>query len=88
MHAMQEAYALFEIILSWYRDMHLFNLKGNPSYLMHRDYHEACKAIAEKGNFLSIEDVQKTIAETRLSLERSTSLQICLENLFLKLNLV
>lgn len=88
MHAMQEAYALFEIILSWYRDLHLLSLKGDPSYLMHRDYQEACKIVAEKGNFLSIEDVQKAIAETRLSLERSTSLQICLENLFLKLNLL
>ena len=88
LHAMHEAYALFEIILSWYRDLHLLSLNGNPSYLMHRDYLEACQLSAEKRDFLSIEDVQKAISETRLSLERSTSLQICLENLFLKLNLI
>lgn len=88
MHAMQEAYALFDIILSWYRDLHLLTLKGNPAYLMHRDYQEACHLLAEKGSVMAIEEVQKAIAETRLALERSTSLQICLENLFLKLNLL
>lgn len=84
-YAMQEAYTLFEIILSWYRDLHLLSLKGNAAYLMHRDYMDACKLSAEKGNFILIEEVQKVIAEARLALERSTSLQICLENLFLKL---
>lgn len=88
MHAMQEAYALFDIILSWYRDLHLLILKGNPAYLMHRDYHEACRLVAERGSVMPIEEVQKAVAETRLALERSTSLQICLENLFLKLNLL
>lgn len=87
-HAMQEAYVVFEIILAWYRDLHLFLLKGNASYVMHRDYQEACRLAAERGNILSMEEVQKAIAETRLALERSTSLQICLENLFLKLNLL
>lgn len=88
LHAMQEAYALFEVILSWYRDLHLISLKGNASYLMHRDYAEACYLAAEKGNGMPLEDVLKAIADARLSLERSTSLQICLENLFLKLNLL
>lgn len=88
LHGMQEAYALFEIILSWYRDLHVFSLKGDPAYLMHRDYQEVCCQAAERGNVLPIEDVLKAIAETKLALERSTSLQICLENLFLKLNLL
>jgi DNA polymerase-3 subunit delta' len=88
MHAMQEAYALFEMILAWYRDLHLLSLKGNPSRLLHSDYGEKIRVLAEKGRIIPLEDVQKAIAETRLTLERSTSLQICLENLFLKLNLL
>lgn len=88
MHAMQEAYALFDIVLSWYRDLHLLRLKGNAAYLMHRDYMGAIELAAGKGSVLPVEDVQKAIAETRLALERSTSLQICLENLFLKLNIL
>lgn len=88
MYAMQEAYALFEIILAWYRDLHLLALKGDPSYLLHRDYQEASSTLSEKKAIMPIEDVQKAVAETRLALERSTSLQICLENLFLKLNLL
>lgn len=88
MYAMQEAYALFEIILSWYRDVNLFLLKGDPSHLMHRDYLEASRSAAGRGNVMAIEAVQKAVAETRLALERSTSLQICLENLFLKLGLL
>jgi DNA polymerase III subunit delta' len=81
LHGLQEAYALLEIVLSWYRDLHLVSLKGNAAYLMHRDYQVA-------GQGVPIDDVLKVIAETRLALERSTSLQICLENLFLKLNLL
>lgn len=88
MHAMQEAYALFEMILAWYRDMHLLSLKGNPSQLLNSDYYEKIRVLSENRSITPIEDVQKAVAETRLALERSTSLQICLENLFLKLNLL
>lgn len=88
LHGMQEAYALFEIILSWYRDLHLISLRGNVSYLMHRDYREACCLVAGQGNIIPMDDVLKAIADARLALERSTSLQICLENLFLKLNIL
>lgn len=86
MHAMQEAQTLFEIILAWYRDVHLLTLHGDAAYLFHRDYAAAIQEVAKKGNPLSIEEVQKAIADARLALERSTSLHICLENLFLKLN--
>lgn len=88
MYALQEAYTLFEIILGWYRDLHLLSLKGNLRYLIHRDYSDSYPGSLEIGNLMPIEEVQKSIAETRLSLERSTSLSICLENLFLKLNLL
>lgn len=86
MHAKQEAYVLFEIVLAWYRDAHLLKLNGNPAYLMHRDYVERCRQFARSNDLMSLEAVQKAVAEVKLLLERSTSLQICLENLFLKLH--
>lgn len=88
MYGMQEAYTLFEGILTWYRDVLLVHLKGNLDYLHHRDFADAVYDSAKKGAPLPIEEVQKMIADARLALERSTSLQICLENLFLKLNLI
>ncbi len=86
MYATQEARALFDVILAWYRDLQLLRVNGDYKHLMHRDYSEACKQALESGNILPLEAVQKAVAEARLSLERSTSLQICFENLFLKLN--
>lgn len=88
MHTRQEAYELFDIILGWYRDLHLLSLNGNTDYLIHRDFLDACRSSVERGDPIPIETVQKAIDESRLAIERSTSLQICLENLFLKLNLV
>jgi DNA polymerase-3 subunit delta' len=85
MYAMQEAYALFEIVLAWYRDAHLLKLNGNPAYLMHRDYVDSCRRLSQN-DVMPLETVQTAIAEVKLLLERSTSLQICLENLFLKLH--
>jgi DNA polymerase-3 subunit delta' len=88
MHGIQEAHALFEVILSWYRDMQLLAVNGKRDYLFNRDCACACEKALERGECLPIDIVQKALAEARLALERSTSLQICLENLFLKLNLL
>lgn len=86
--ASQEAHVLFDHILAWYRDVHLLQADGNIDYLMHPDYAEAVRKMGKAGDYLTIEVVQKAVAEARLSLERSTSLHICFENLFLKLNLL
>lgn len=88
MHVMQEAQALFAMILGWYRDLQLIGVNGNRAHLIHRDYAEACQQAFERGESLPLESVQKALGEARLSLERSTSLQNCCENLFLKLNLL
>lgn len=88
MHTMQEAQALFLVILGWYRDLQLLGVNANPSLLLHRDYASECKQAYERGLSMPLDAVQKAIGETRLSLERSTGLQICFENLFLKLNLI
>lgn len=79
------AHALFTDILAWYRDMQLLAINGNDALLMHRDHKEDLVQAREKG-LIPIETVQKYILDAQTSLERSTSLNLCLENLFLKLN--
>lgn len=88
LYGLQKAYALLDIVLSWYRDLHLLKLQGNTAYLYHHDFAHTAQEAAKKGYLIHLEGVQKIIADARLSLERSTSLSICLENLFLKLNLL
>ena len=88
MYALQEAQSIFTLILAWYRDMLLLSMDGNPELLYHRDYAARYGNAIEEGRLIPLDKVQKAIEETKLSFERSTSLQICLENLFLKLNLI
>lgn len=88
MKQVQEAYALFDCILHWYRDLHLLIVGGERQYLMNLDYEEQLEQVLQKGNLISLERVRKAIAEAKLALQRSTSLQICLESLFLKLDLI
>lgn len=88
MQTSQEAFAFFNAILGWYRDLQLFYVNGDKKMLVHKDYAGASAESFEKGRIIPLETVQKAIAEAKLSLERSTSLHICFENLFLKLNLL
>lgn len=88
MQGVQEANRLFQSILSWYRDLHLLRLNGPAAYLMNPDYAVELESVLQRGNILSIESVQKAIKECQLVLQRSTALHLCLENLFLKLDLL
>lgn len=83
-----EAHEVFEVILGCYRDMHLLHIGGNPEYLFHPDYKEAIDQKLQSGGLLPMETVQEAIADAGLALQRSTSLQVCLENLLLRLNLL
>lgn len=82
------AQALFENILSWYRDMNLLHANGNRAYLINRDFEEEIEQALQQGGLLSIEEAQKAASDATLSLERSTPLNIVLERLFLQLNLL
>lgn len=88
MKTIGEAQSLFDIILSWYRDLHLLVANGNRELVFHRDYLSQLDLVVQRGSILPIEVVQKAINEARLALERSTPLNFCLESLFLKLNLL
>lgn len=86
MQTAHEAYAIFNVILSWYRDLHLIQAKGNPSYLLNRDLEQ--EYTSKRNALFPLEDVQKYISQARLGLERSLPLDSCLETLFLKLELL
>jgi|LakMenEpi03Aug12_release.lakeMendotaPanAssembly.Ray.scaffolds.fasta_scaffold16465_4 DNA polymerase-3 subunit delta' len=88
MRQFDEACALFEMIYGWYRDLELLKVNGNRTWLMHRDYEEALEQALQRGVALPLGHVQKIIEDVRLSLERSTSLTVCLETLFLRLQLL
>ena len=84
----QEAQSLFETILSWYRDIHLFLQAGDPIHLMNPDYQEAIEQTIQRGDFKPLPQVYQAVEEAYVALQRSTSLSLCLENLFLKLDRV
>lgn len=86
-YASQEARVLFEVILGWYRDLHLIQAGASPGLLIHRDYMDVYPKVLQAGALPAMEEVQQVIAAAQLSMERSTSIHIILENIFLKLNL-
>lgn len=82
----QEAESLFGTIISWYRDLHLLEVMGDRNYLINSDYTEKLEQAFQRGQSISLEYVLKVVDEAKLSLQRSVALNICLENLLLKLN--
>jgi DNA polymerase III subunit delta' len=82
-----QAKALLRHVLSWYRDLHLLQSKGNVELLENSDYEEQLK-IALHHPLLSLDTVQRHVKNAILSLERSTALNLCLEKLFLELQLI
>jgi len=87
MQMTQEAHAIFDVVLSWYRDVHLLQAKGDPKYLLNRDIKSEYENALNR-TFPSLEVVQKYIGQARLGLERALPLDSCLESLFLKLDLI
>lgn len=84
----QEAQALFEMVLSWYRDIHLLLLGGPSHLLLNPDFQPHLEQAVQRGDFKSLEQVYQAVEEAHLALQRSTPLSLCLENLFLKLDRV
>lgn len=85
MHALTSAEELFEQILGWFRDMHLLQCNGPIKALFHTKHQEEVEQACQRGEFASLEYVQKAIGEAKLSLERSTPLHHVFENLLLKI---
>ena len=85
MRLLDEAQALFCLILGWYRDMALLQVNGSRALLIHKDCENALEQSLQRGENLPLEEVQQAIEDAKLSIERSTGLAICLETLFLRL---
>jgi len=88
MQLAHEAHAVFDVILAWVRDIHLLLAKGNPELLFLRDQMAELQKAATRKHVITIEEAMQAVKGAKLSLERSTPFHMCLENLFLKLNLI
>jgi len=73
------------LILSWFRDLHLLLCGGDTQWLMHPDHYETLLHQTQKGNTPSLELVQKSVANARASAARYLPISSILESLFLKL---
>lgn len=82
---LQEINLLLETILGWYRDMELLAVGGNPAYLIHGSHHEEVEQSLQRGELRPLDRIQQAVAQTKLSIERSTALETALETLFLTL---
>jgi DNA polymerase III subunit delta' len=71
--------ALFDDILSWYRDLHLLQVGGDEKYLFYGDKRE----MLSHGVLRPLEEVSRAVSEAQLALRRSSKLNHCLEGLFL-----
>lgn len=78
---------LFQAVLSWYRDLHLLEVGGNPDLLMNKELRPQLELSLQQSSPLPIEQVEKALNETKLAIARFCSLSSSLESLFLKLNL-
>ncbi len=88
MHTLLEVKSLFVAILGWYRDLHLLKVHGDPKVLFHRNYASVLTMRSKLEDLTSLEKAQEHVKEVLDSLERSTSVEIAFENLFLKLDLL
>ncbi len=70
-----------EAIIYWYRDLELIHIIGCPDNVFHKNETSALKS--QKAVALDV--VTGYVNDAYLAYQRSTSLALCLENLFLKL---
>lgn len=78
---------LFEVILSWYRDLHLLNTSDQEHLLINRDYQQEMVAVKDR-EVLPLEKVIEIVSQGKLALERSTPLSYVLENMCISLKLI
>jgi DNA polymerase III subunit delta' len=85
---MQETQGLLEHVLSWYRDLSYLLMGGKPAQLVNGDFYEKLEQAVQRGDYQPLEQAKQAVDEAYASLQRSTSLSLCLETLFLKLGRV
>lgn len=89
MRLQREAEAFFDLLLAWHRDLHLLSVKGDHKLLLLPDYlKELQQALSANPKLLPLETLFEAIKTAKLALARSTGLALCLENLYLRLNML
>lgn len=78
---------LFSHIFMWYRDLHLYKNNISPEYLFYVDKIDYIKKASEE-DILPLDLLDKYLSEATLALDRNTKIKTCLENLFVKLNVI
>ncbi|MBA3604047.1 MAG: AAA family ATPase [Parachlamydiaceae bacterium] len=89
--SMHEVDAVFNSLLTWHRDLHLLETGADERYLFNPDFLEELRkqvARAKGTELFPLDDLQEAIKITKLGLARSIGLTLCLENLFLRLNML
>lgn len=84
----QEASFFFEMVLCWYRDLHLLQNQGDSSLLFNKDRLPLLQQALPRIQLLPLEVIMQAIQTAKLALARSTALPLCLENFFLRLHLL
>jgi DNA polymerase-3 subunit delta' len=75
---------LFEIIVYWYRDLEILKTLALEKLIQNTQYINELK----HQRFVELNEVVGYLKDAQLAYQRSTSLSLCLENLFLKLGKV
>jgi DNA polymerase-3 subunit delta' len=80
----KESRVIFDGILAWYRDLLLLSVGGDKRFLF---YPEALDSL-QKAQKIDLPRVFAAVESAKTALARSTSLHLCLESLFLKLDFI
>lgn len=85
MKLIQETQHLLEATLSWFRDLELLHTKGNLNLLLNPQWKAELELAYQKGERLSLEQVERFVMDAQTSINRSTPLQSILETLLIQL---
>lgn len=85
MQKQAKARTFFDSLLGWYRDLQLLYSKGDNRLLLNPDYSDQLRGALQRGEIFSLEKIQAAVSDAILSLERSTPLNLCFENLLIRI---
>jgi len=74
---------VLQVMISWYRDLHLLHSEGSKELLINRDREDAMKAQKTPH---SLDQIQELVAKTRLAIQRFAPVQSSFETLLLQLS--
>jgi len=82
---LREVEMLFEVLLAWYRDLHLVATDSNLDLLIHKDYRQEIISQVRRSRLVSLEYVMKQLSAAKMAFTRSIPFLSVMETLFLSL---